>query len=170
MHWYWQDLGWDFAQICNRVMAFDWCQFFCFLSITWEKLLEFYQILYMHWNWQDLSWDFYLSLFAKLLQRYGPWSMSDCTDQTRMLFRHWIVSTLIGQCSWAGWSVSHSSTAMTSFKLSLSMRFPTMWYVRPAKHQTSLRISAVWSEPLQVAWIFYECWATDWTPFGVSKL
>ena len=27
-----------------------------------------------------------------------------------------------------------------------------------------------WSEPLLVAWIFYECKATDWTSFGVSKL
>ena len=30
------------------------------------------------------------------------------------------------------------------------MRFPTMWYVRPAKAQTSLRIRADWSEPLLV--------------------
>ena len=30
--------------------------------------------------------------------------------------------------------------------------------------------SAVWSEPLLVAWIFYDCLATDWTSFGVSKL
>ena len=29
--------------------------------------------------------------------------------------------------------------------------FPTMWYVRPAKAQTSLRIPADWSEPLLVA-------------------
>ena len=36
--------------------------------------------------------------------------------------------------------------------------------------QQSLRIRAVWSEPLLVAWIFYECWATDSTSFGVSKL
>ena len=28
-------------------------------------------------------------------------------------------------------------------KLSQCMRFPTMWYVRPAKPQTSLRIRAV---------------------------
>ena len=28
------------------------------------------------------------------------------------------------------------------------MRFPTMWYVRPAKPQISLRICTVWSEPL----------------------
>ena len=29
---------------------------------------------------------------------------------------------------------------------------------------------AVWSQPLLVARIFYDCWATDWTAFGVSKL
>ena len=47
--------------------------------------------------------------------------------------------------------------------LSRDMRFPTigyvrpasskygMWYVRPAKAQTRLRIHAVWPEPLLVA-------------------
>ena len=50
------------------------------------------------------------------------------------------------------------------------MRFPTMWYVRPAKAQTSLRIRTDWSEPLPFAWIFYDCLATDWTSFGVSEL
>ena len=53
---------------------------------------------------------------------------------------------------------------------SCDMRFPTMWYVRQAKAQTSLRIRTVWSEPLLVAWIFYDCKATDWKSFGVSKL
>ena len=56
------------------------------------------------------------------------------------------------------------------FYLSHDMRFPTMWYVPPAKLQISLRICAVWSEPLLVAWIFYNCLATDWTAFEVSKL
>ena len=50
------------------------------------------------------------------------------------------------------------------------MGFPAMWYVRPAKPQISLRIRAVWSEPLLVAWIFYDCYANDWTLFGVSTL
>ena len=50
------------------------------------------------------------------------------------------------------------------------MRFPTMWYVRPAKPQISLRIHAVWSEPSLVAWLLYDCKATGWTSFGVSKL
>ena len=36
-------------------------------------------------------------------------------------------------------------------QMSREMRFPTMWYVRPAKAQTSLRIRADWSEPLLVA-------------------
>ena len=35
--------------------------------------------------------------------------------------------------------------------LSRDMRFPTMWYVRPAKPQIRLHIRAVSSEPLQVA-------------------
>ena len=35
--------------------------------------------------------------------------------------------------------------------------FSTMWYVGPANAQISLHICAVWSEPLLVAWIFYEC-------------
>ena len=40
--------------------------------------------------------------------------------------------------------------------MSRDMRFPTIWYVRPARAQTSLRLRAVWSEPLLVAWVFYE--------------
>ena len=51
------------------------------------------------------------------------------------------------------------------YMLSHNTRFPTMWYVHPAKAQISLHKWAVWSEPLPVAWIFY-----DWTSFGVSKL
>ena len=40
-------------------------------------------------------------------------------------------------------------------KLRHNLRFPTMWYVRPAKLQTSLRIRAAWSEPLLVTWMFW---------------
>ena len=65
---------------------------------------------------------------------------------------------------------AHTSLAQTTFftkilhkwgctkvQMSRDMRLPTMWYVRPAKPQISLRICAVWSEPLQVSWIFYDC-------------
>ena len=41
------------------------------------------------------------------------------------------------------------------------MRFPTMWYVRPAKPQM---------RSLLVALLFYDSWATDRTTFKVSKL
>ena len=58
---------------------------------------------------------------------------------------------------------------MDSINLSRDMRFPIMWYARPAKPQISLRKRAVWSEPLLVAWMFYDCWATDWTLLEVSK-
>ena len=66
--------------------------------------------------------------------------------------------------------------SMTDFKekyltiFEQRMRFPTIWYVQPAKPQISLRICAVWSEPLLVARIFYEYKATDWTSFKVSTL
>ena len=56
------------------------------------------------------------------------------------------------------------------YNLSQCMRFPAMWYLRPAKPQISLLRRAVWSEPLLVTWVFYDCQATNWTPFGVSKL
>ena len=43
--------------------------------------------------------------------------------------------------------VQHVTTAIIPYKLlkhlSRDMRFPTMWYVRSAKAQTSLRIRAV---------------------------
>ena len=55
-------------------------------------------------------------------------------------------------------------------QLSSNMRFPIMSDVRPAKPQTSMLICAVWSEPLLVARIFYDCKATDWTSFWVCKL
>ena len=42
-------------------------------------------------------------------------------------------------------------------KLSQCMRFPTIRYVRPAKPQISLCIRTVCSEPLIVAWVFYDC-------------
>ena len=54
-------------------------------------------------------------------------------------------------------------------KMSRDIRFPTMWYVRPAKAQTCLRIRAVWSEPWLVAWIFYECYWSNIMSLRLSK-
>ena len=54
-----------------------------------------------------------------------------------------------------------------TYKLSQCMRFPTMWYVRPAKPKAQINLR---TEPLLVVWVFHDCKATDWTPFRVSKL
>ena len=69
------------------------------------------------------------------------------------------------------WKRNHwNSEKVMTKTLSRDMRFPTMWYVRPAKAQINQRIRAVWSESLLVCWILYGSLATDWTSFGVSKL
>ena len=48
---------------------------------------------------------------------------------------------------------------MLDLRQIFNMLFPTIWYVWPAKLQIHLSIRTVWSEPLLVAWIFYECLA-----------
>ena len=83
-----------------------------------------------------------------------------------------IFKFLASLCSWGDWSESYfvgnpedwfcrgEVQVMSVYKttiMSHDMRFPTMWYARPAKAQTILRICAVWSEPLQVVWIFCDC-------------
>ena len=47
---------------------------------------------------------------------------------------------------------------LSLYKQLNDIRFLTIWYVQPANAQTSLRISAIWSEPLLVAWINYHCY------------
>ena len=56
----------------------------------------------------------------------------------------------------SGFFLSLPADEHIGWHLSSDMRFPTKWYVRPAKAQTSLRICAVWSEPLLFARIFYK--------------
>ena len=73
-------------------------------------------------------------------------------------------------CSFQKYKNEKMTSFFTNNNMSQCMRLPTMWYVQPANSQISLRIHAVWSEPLLVAWVYYDCKATDWTPFGVSKL
>ena len=58
-------------------------------------------------------------------------------------------------------TTSHAYAKKLIINLSHNMRFPTILYMRPAKPQISLRIRAVWSQPLLVACIFYECSATE---------
>ena len=82
-----------------------------------------------------------------------------------------IVFSTLHKMFWTLTSTSHSSfstinhqngslsyTIVERFDVHVShdMRLPTMWNVRPAKAQISLRIRAVWSEHLHVSWTFYD--------------
>ena len=77
-----------------------------------------------------------------VMWQLSPWLDISCLPETvYILIRSQLVKSHYKKCI---------------HKMSQCMRFPTMWYVRPTKAQTSLRICAVWSEPLLVAWMFYE--------------
>ena len=108
------------------------------------------------------------------------------TDQTRQAAGKYMYWTLFISYGWGeilllefalchcyfsyGFSSDSGNCYVYERYMSRIMGFPTMWYVRPAKAQSSLRIRAVWSEALLVPWMVYECQATDCTSFGVSKL
>ena len=69
-------------------------------------------------------------------------------------------------CTSQKFDVINSSVQRSVYNLSHDMRFPTMWYVPPAKPQISLRIRTVCSEleySITVK-LYYR------TAFGVSKL
>ena len=44
-----------FSQICNGVMALDWCQKLVFAQYLDNECREFNQILYIYYHWYDLS-------------------------------------------------------------------------------------------------------------------
>ena len=60
-HYFWQGLGWFFIylfffpQICNGVMALDWCQKLVFAQYLDNECREFNQILYIYYHWYYLS-------------------------------------------------------------------------------------------------------------------
>ena len=62
------------------------------------------------------------------------------------------------------WYLDPSSPHKTEKKIS-KLDLPWQNFLDPLMLQINLRIRAVWSEPLVVAWIFYECYVTDWTSF-----
>ena len=84
----------------------------------------------------------------------------------------WLVWSFFSlkMCIWYGYNTQDLNLPIFNLDMSQDMRFPTMWYVPPAKAQISLRLCAVWSEYFLVAWIYYGSQATDWTSFGVSKI
>ena len=79
---------------------------------------------------------------------------STCDSLT---FKKWIQAPFIEILSLIEDKQINSKTLIRHANMSRDIRFSTIWYVRPTKPQISLRIRAVWSEPLLVAWIFYDC-------------
>ena len=76
-----------------------------------------------------------------------------CWEQWRRLSNHvyWWGQKINGV--WL-WCCKYWLLLLSLLILSRGMGFPSMWYVRSAKPQISLRIRAVWSEHLLVAWTF----------------
>ena len=68
---------------------------------------------------------------------------------------------LKGECALTGLIMAEILSYSKNYHMSQCMRLSTMWFVRPAKPQISLRIRAALSETLLVALVFYDCYATD---------
>ena len=80
-----------------------------------------------------------------------------CKQQKEEIFYTLLYCPLLTETKRNYYEVLRDFDKLNTIILSQCMRFPTMGYVRPAKPQISLRIRAVWSEPLHVAWAFYDC-------------
>ena len=65
--------------------------------------------------------------------------------------------------------VDETSITVFSFELQHDISNNVVCATSKGSDQQVL-ICTVWSEPLPVAWIFYDSKAIDWTSFGVSKL
>ena len=154
-------------------------EFQLLIKLLIKKVFSCFQTLsccFYHAN--KCLWFYPTTSFNLLIIDHDHWMLDSVYYLTlKMLWDHIFcvkVSSLSSKCGNAFSIIVKEQPDMGLLclpnNLSQYMRFPTMWYVRPAKPQISLRIPAVWSEPLLVAWVFYDCSATDWTPFGVSKL
>ena len=117
-------------------------------TICLDILVQFTNCRYA-WNWYSLL-DFSTNIFndspelgsAKMIEIWMKWNEKSCKINT-------LRDTLYVK--------PHSFFENPISPMSCDMRFPTVCYVRPARAQTSLRMRAVCSEPLLVAWIFSEC-------------
>ena len=58
----------------------------------------------------------------------------------------------------------------SAYNWATSLDFQQSGMCNQQRLRSACALCAVQSEPLLVAWIFYECSATDWKSFGVSKL
>ena len=92
--------------------------------------------------------SFFTTIFNRIVQSSSSFAKRFCTEEKFVNTKTKCISLLFIRKTTF---VPVAFLMVLSIQLSLGMRFPTMWYVRPAKPQISLRIRAVWSEPLLVA-------------------
>ena len=125
---------------------FQWCQnqWIHFLMSFFNEFGAGYGFDLLAYLWLNGS-----SKYFKEYKNNGTQKLSSMDGWKRD--EHHIESYFTQSC--LSWGIKHCIL----LNLSQWMRFPTMWYVRPAKDQISLRIRIVWSEPLLVAWVFYDC-------------
>ena len=122
----------------------------CLPGVSWllcGSSLRCHGLVCSLWLWYFLiilTYYYYFS-FSAPLSHYQSSRLTLPWDNVSKLREKEGLSTYLGEYS------SDNSY------FSQCMRFPIMWYVRPAKPQISLCIYAVWSEPLLIAWVFYDC-------------
>ena len=109
-------------------------------------------------RYSSMSWSYkYLNLNDKIILFHIyidiNWRMNrNMSSHVIFYFKQiWQKEILPPKQSWSIIWSARNSPEKALYNMSQCMRFPTMWYVRPAKPQISLRIRAVWSEALLVA-------------------
>ena len=170
----WSPAGWPLGLLVCEVFLY-FCHIFLSLShmVSWVRcgawLYQFLIFAFLltltrtddkiDWYAFKLSEGLYKSkwaTFADPLQRTG-WLIDTTLELSWLcLFTSWLGTSK--HCR-KRWTIAPYFALKLMFlrQMSRDMRFPTVWYVRPAKPQISLCIRAVWSEPLLVAGIFYGC-------------
>ena len=122
----------------------------CDCGISWSCSLSFFS--------DDEKWrrnmDGWLHSLQTKGETFSRWEKVDCIQKSKNPanrirtsdLRITVLITLQSSALPTELSRVVINFRLTEWQMGPCMRCPTMWYVRPA-----------WSEPLLVAWIFYEC-------------
>ena len=141
-----------FALVCNLQDSYNLQA----MSFEHVDLCIILYILTLQFKWGVSNW----SIFANKQWTIYLLVYLSCVDPDEMPVLWQFTWICMGVCLIQ--PVHFYRAQDLSHIMSRCMRFPTMCCVRPAKAQISLRIRTVWSEPSLVAWIFYDCYVTDW--------
>ena len=151
----------------SKAVLLLWIRFFylCLMSVFVMLPCLFIVALWSYVTRADLLallcvifFIFFLSLFHMLPRGSGvehacidSWYLPSLLCINHLLLIFWV------RMRGMAWTQHDSYTLQNKSLLHRCKRFPTKWQVRQANPQISLRVRAVWSEPLLVAWVFYDC-------------